>query len=175
MVKFTSIIGHKAFDKETGKILGVINDAVISKEKNILSGLFLSKNRVLSKRTFIEMESIDNILSDGVFINNKINKKFKIDKNKNKIISEILNKISVFTNDGDEIGKVSDFLIDEKSGRIEGFEISEGLSEDIYFGRKLLPIIGKVEFGEDIMTVNKECYEEIISKKGLKNYLEKEE
>jgi len=41
-------------------------------------------------------------------------------------------------------------LFDLKHGKIDGIEVSDGLLQDIVKGRSVLPLIGKVEFGEEI-------------------------
>jgi len=51
---------------------------------------------------------------------------------------------------GEDLGTAKDVLFDLKHGKIDGIEVSDGLLQDIVKGRSVLPLIGKVEFGEEI-------------------------
>jgi uncharacterized protein YrrD len=78
----------------------------------------------------------------------------------------------VFSKAGGEVGVVRDVIFDLRTGRIEGFEISDGLLQDVMRGRKLLPLIGKVELGREIAVVDTEAVEEMKETGGgLKNRL----
>ena len=45
-------------------------------------------------------------------------------------------------------------------------EVSDGLLQDIITGRNILPLFGKVEFGEENILVDKEAVEEMLSNGG---------
>jgi uncharacterized protein YrrD len=63
-------------------------------------------------------------------------------------------------------------IFDIQSGKIEAFEISDGILQDIIQGRRLLPLFGRVELGEEVAVVEKEAVDEMIdSGGGIKNKL----
>ena len=43
-----------------------------------------------------------------------------------------------FASDGQEMGKITDMLIDGRTGTIQGFELSRGIWEDLRVGREML-------------------------------------
>jgi len=57
-------------------------------------------------------------------------------------------------------------LFDLKHGKIDGIEVSDGLLQDIVKGRSVLPLIGKVEFGEENILVDNEAVEEMMETGG---------
>jgi uncharacterized protein YrrD len=69
--------------------------------------------------------------------------------------------LKVFSKEGGELGFVKDVLFDSKSGKVESLEISDGLFQDVLQGRKMLPLFGKVEMGEDFAIVGNEAVEEM--------------
>ncbi|HEY8348857.1 MAG TPA: PRC-barrel domain-containing protein [Clostridia bacterium] len=78
----------------------------------------------------------------------------------------------VYSKTGDEVGVIMDVIFDPRTGRIEGFEISDGLLQDVMHGRKLLPLLGKVEFGREFAVVDKEAVDEMKETGGgIKNML----
>jgi uncharacterized protein YrrD len=78
--------------------------------------------------------------------------------------------LKIFTRSGEELGEVKDVLFDNRTGMVEGVEVSDGLYQDIVHGRKILPLFGKVEFSEDILFVDREAVEEMTKTGGgIKN------
>lgn len=78
--------------------------------------------------------------------------------------------MKVYSRSGWELGVIKDILFDYKTGNIEGVEVSEGIYQDLSEGRKIIPLIGKYEFGEDILLVDNDAFEESISTGGgIKN------
>lgn len=81
--------------------------------------------------------------------------------------------LRVYSKSGEDMGVVKDVIFDYKSWTIDGVEISDGLIQDIVKGRSVLPLIGKVEFGESILLVDKEAVEEMTETGGgLKNIID---
>ena len=67
----------------------------------------------------------------------------------------------VFSKAGNEVGVIRDVIFDPSTGRIEGFEISDGLLQDVIQGRKVLPLLGKTEFGREFAVVDNEAVDEM--------------
>lgn len=81
--------------------------------------------------------------------------------------------LRIYTRSGEEIGVAKDVLLDFTHGKIDGIEVSDGLIQDILKGRNILPLIGKVEFGEENILVDSESVEEMMETGGgIKNIIE---
>ena len=74
--------------------------------------------------------------------------------------------LKVYTKTGQDLGVVNDILFDQKTGTIEGVEVSDGVLQDIVLGRKVVPLFGKVEFSSESMLVDKEALDEMTSTGG---------
>jgi len=78
----------------------------------------------------------------------------------------------VFSKEGEELGTVKDVVFDIRSKKIEGFILTDGILQDLLEGRKILPLFGKVEFGEELVVVDNEAVDEMeTSGGGIKNRL----
>ncbi len=73
----------------------------------------------------------------------------------------------IVTVDGTDYGKLHDFIFDDKSGELLKFVTTDGIIEDILRGRNVIPVIGKVEFGEDTIMIANEASQEISRKGGI--------
>ncbi len=73
-----------------------------------------------------------------------------------------------------EIGFIKDVLFDYRTGRIECVELGDGIIQDVLEGRRMLPIIGRVEMAKEHMLVSREAVEEIRQAGGLSRLLGKE-
>jgi uncharacterized protein YrrD len=59
----------------------------------------------------------------------------------------------VRTTDGDNLGMVTDFYFDARTGAIEGYEVSGGMFADPKTGRSFLPVPGMLKLEEDTALV----------------------
>ena len=67
---------------------------------------------------------------------------------------DYLSKTKVVTEDGVELGQVSDILFDSQTGDVVEFEISQGAVENIKSGRKTIPTRHVITIGQDAMIVD---------------------
>lgn len=157
-----------------GNKAGVIKDIIFSPENREVRAFLLEHKGLEIKKKVLMLKNILNLGDDAVIIDNpgcvdslgKASYKAEF-KDEGSILG-----LRIFTKSGEELGTVKDVIFDWKTGRIEGFEVSDGLFQDILQGRNVLPLFGKVEFGEDNVLVEKEAVEEMENTGGgLKNKL----
>lgn len=139
LLTFAKVKGAPIFVEGTGKIVGKIADLVLSKEKASVIGVFLFVKKWRAKHRFLLWEDIVrnekgnfSILSatalttmpDGVRRFSNGNERLH-----GKLIIEIK---------GDEIGIIEDVYFLPDSGKIVGYELTEGLFSDLKNGIKML-------------------------------------
>ncbi|HOJ10472.1 MAG TPA: PRC-barrel domain-containing protein [Clostridiales bacterium] len=81
-------------------------------------------------------------------------------------IDKKIEEVNVYSKSGKDLGIVKDILFDCKTGYIEGFELTDGLIQDIIEGRKVVPLIGKYEYGKDYLLVGNDIEQEITTTGG---------
>jgi uncharacterized protein YrrD len=62
----------------------------------------------------------------------------------------------IMTTDGRDLGKMTDIFFDEKTGVLEGYEVSGGMFADAYTGRSFVPAPKTVKIGQDVAFVEPE-------------------
>ncbi|NSW89171.1 MAG: PRC-barrel domain-containing protein [Firmicutes bacterium] len=190
MEKSRRIIGLPVIVIPGEKELGFVKDVVYNSKEKQVKAVIIEKMEGKSGTGLIMLEDINEISSDGILINKENEKRIeqyrykKGNKNYNKSktkktlkigCSEQLKEIKdtkIYSKSGNELGVVKDVLFDYRTGNIEGVEISDGILQDLMEGRKIIPLIGKYEFGEDGLLVDNDAVEEIIDTGGgIKNKL----
>lgn len=164
MQKFKSVLGLPVVCVEDGKKIGRVGNITFSpKTKGVLAIILERKGMELCHKA-IAIEDVVSLGNDAVIVNDiscirKLRKKDMVD-------SKDLKGLHIYTKEGRDLGVVEDILFDYKKATIEALEISDGLFADVFTGRSVIPLFGKVEFGEDSILVGEEAIEEMISTGG---------
>ncbi|MEA5534646.1 PRC-barrel domain-containing protein [Crocosphaera sp. XPORK-15E] len=67
--------------------------------------------------------------------------------------NNILKGTRILTIDGRDLGVMIDLYFDERTGEVEGYEVSGGLFADAYSGRSFVPAIQTLKIGRDVVFV----------------------
>jgi len=173
--KYSEVLGLPVICVENGKKVGVVKNIIFCpKKKKLLAFLLECKSYEFNKK-IIMTEDIVKIGKDAVIINEENTlKDFRKTKNTDEFIDkgEVIG-LRVYSKKGEDMGIVKDVMFDYKNSSIEGVEISDGLIQDIVKGRNVLPLIGKVEFGNEVILVDSDVVEEIMETGGgIKNIID---
>ncbi|MGE5327908.1 MAG: PRC-barrel domain-containing protein [Deltaproteobacteria bacterium] len=169
MVSYNKIIGLPLLMLNEGRKAGIAHEIVFDIDKNVIEGLI--NIEIGKKRSFIRLSDIK-ILEDKITVKDDKNMKNwdKSSSEEKKIVcgKELISK-KVFDFIGNELGYVYDIFMDFEIGSLEAFHVSDGIVEDLIEGRKIIPVLGKIELKEEGLFVGKESVEEFVDvKKGIK-------
>lgn len=175
MERYSEIIGLPVISADNGKKAGVVKDVIFSPLSKRAIAYLVEKPGYNFRKSVVLFNDILSTGKDAIIINNCtcISALSKFEKSEDfKSKGEIIG-LSIYSKKGENLGIVKDILFDNKTGSLEGVEVSDGLVKDIVKGRSVIPLFGKVEFGEENILVGMEAIEEIIeNNKGLKKILE---
>ncbi len=156
--------------------IGHIENIMLEPDKKVITGFLLEKrNRDLWPR-FFKFSQIQTIEADSI----KLKDTPQIEMlsgaaRKNYILAEDFINHSILDEKGEWIGRVVDFAFNPTNGILKEMIISAGLLDDIWHGRKSMPVLSNVEFSRELIHIDQEIKEEISSlDKGLKNWLDRE-
>lgn len=175
MERYSEVLGLPVICAANGKMLGIVKDIVFCpKERKVVAFLLERKGCEIRKRVVLIEDALslgkDALIVDDVDSVKELRKVEDGPEFKEK--GDILG-LRIYTKSGDDLGVVKDVLFDFTHGKIDGVEISDGLVQDIVKGRNVLPLIGKVEFGEENILVDSESVEEMMETGGgIKNIIE---
>ncbi|MFW5980118.1 MAG: PRC-barrel domain-containing protein [Halanaerobiales bacterium] len=152
MIKLKELHNLPVISMGNGALVGEVKDILISDDGENIEGLIIVQN----DNFFVPGEYIYCLGDDIVIIKSGENlilledKKNKINYAKNK---EIILGNSVINTSGKELGVISDLLIDEKLGKIVGYELSGGVIQDLWEGRNFLTVEENLYYGQDVVIV----------------------
>lgn len=168
IIKRESIIGLPVIDGNTGKRLGIVKDFYTGVGNTHLEGLYVTQKGWGKKGFDILFQDItigiDSVITEG---NNL--PKIKVNQENNENLKKLLKK-KVVREDGQELGFISDIILDPLTGRIEGLELSESVIDDLITGRQVLAYQPDEYNKGNVIVVTIEQADNITSyNKGIKN------
>jgi uncharacterized protein YrrD len=156
MLKGRDILDKPVVSYDTGDRFDKVKDLVFDQNSNQLVGLLLEEGGWLSSAKVILLKDVKAIGPDAVIVPSK---DCVISANEITVIEQILkhNNIlkgtRIMTTDGRDLGTMVDMYFDERTGSVEGYEVSGGLFADAYSGRSFVPAIQTLKIGEDVAFV----------------------
>mgnify|MGYP005840605977 CR=1 FL=1 len=168
MQRYSEVVGLPVICIDDGRRIGVVRDAVFCPVTREVRALILERKGYEIDHKVVLYEDILNLGRDAVVVNGvscavpmrKLEAGGRL-KGRMKI-----NGLRIYSKSGKDLGTVKDILFDGSTGKIEGVEVSDGLVQDLVDGRNILPLFGKVEFSDEIILVDREAVEEMVSTGG---------
>lgn len=153
IIKGDKILGLKIISIDTGKEIDTISDIIYDPKLNKVRGFVVSEGGWFKDAQVLLIENVKNIGADAVMVQSE-NVIRTPDQVQDRVMSiaehgHNLTKTKVITEDGTQLGIITDILFDSDSGQVEEFEVSQGLVENVKSGKKRFKI-------DDIMTVGEE-------------------
>ncbi|MBU9712530.1 PRC-barrel domain-containing protein [Evansella tamaricis] len=148
--------GAPVFFEKTRKPVGKITDLVLSHKTNMVEGYWVNDHRWWSKRHFLPLDKVVHEDADGMYV--------KQDTSLKTVVSFTQRFADgsghsfgkpVKERDGAMIGILEDVYFLPDSGKIIGYELSEGLYSDIKYGVKVIkPSSPLVETESSLIVLN---------------------
>lgn len=178
MENYSEIVGLPVVGIDHGTKIGTVEDILFCKKDRVVKALVLERKGIHLKQKVILLKDILNMGKDAVVVEDgrcliglSQVKKWEEFKNIGKLTG-----LKVYSKFGDDLGIVKDILFDYQNGAIEGVEVSDGIFQDVVSGRKVIPLFGRVEFGEENILIDREALEEIsFTGGGIKKIMEGKE
>ncbi|HHV45509.1 MAG TPA: hypothetical protein GXX53_01170 [Tissierellia bacterium] len=152
MIRYNRLITFKVIDKYSNQPIGSIKDVLYSEDYSRVDYLIIKNNKLIRNKFIVEYDGLCFNKDNKVFLANRLDTvDNKLDRYIEKTIEgyKLINK-EIKNEDGECIGFVRDVVINGKDGKVEGFIITEGLFEDLFYGRNYIPLI-------DTIYINEQC------------------
>ena len=150
-MKLQEMIGLAVFDVEDGKQVGKIQDFIVNDDWEI-EGIELENKGLFTNHVkIVQWQDIVAYGEDAVMIRNQqaVRKTGADDIKYTYLLGRSkLKEMSVLTEEGLLLGRVSDVYFDQELGNtIIGIEITDGFVSDLIEGRKWLPCTSDMSIG----------------------------
>jgi uncharacterized protein YrrD len=150
MRKGTDLINKPIIAFDTGEISGRVKDLVFDQNRNVLMAFLVEERKFLSSAKVLPISAAQSIGADAIITAARDNIVSASTLPEIEAILEhhnVLKGTHIMTVDGRDLGKMIDLYFDEKTGLIEGYEVSGGLFADAYTGRSFVPAVETLKIG----------------------------
>lgn len=158
IVKGTKVIGLDIYTVADGKQIGKVNDIVYDPHENKVLALITDEGGWFSDAELIMMSDVHNIGDKAVLVEKEDNVKKASDvPQKVNSIAKSDNDLTsnkIITEDGQNLGKITDIYFDTITGEVIEFEVSQGALLDAGSGKKTVKISDIITIGEDATIVS---------------------
>ena len=177
-LKFSKIINLPVIAAEEQEYMGNVIDIIFNPEQQKIIAIVFTNNKLLSSRKAIGIDKILSIDKNSVWIKDKkkiINSTLMLRNNKLKSYKTDFDNKKIYTDKKNDLGFINDVIFNTEIGTIEGFEISDGVLQDLIDGRKYITTMGMVDTRKESIFIAKENIGNIrYNGKGLRRILGKE-
>ena len=156
MRKGTDLFNLPVIAFTTGEKIERVVDLIFDAPSNAVLGFLVDDGGFFSKARVLPLNKVKSIGVDAVIVEDS---EVIVVADQDDRFKEIVQKDhglkgkKVMTEDGKDLGTVTDLYFDELAGRLEGYEVSGGLFADAYSGRSYVPAPMILKIGEDVLFV----------------------
>lgn len=138
----------------TGEQLGEVRELLYDTRECRLIGFVVADGGWLHGAKVVLMPEVREITGTAVVVEDRacVRDLSEIRELKTAICD--INGYNLITTDGSELGTIRDLLISPDKGKIEGYEISKGIIDDLLNGRSTVTVSGQVDIVGEQVVVN---------------------
>jgi uncharacterized protein YrrD len=169
MRKGKSVIGKPILSLADGARLQTVKDVILGGDNDSVVGLLADEGGFLASSLVVPIEEVASFGRDAVVV---ARRESVIPAKEAPGIASIVARhqsllgTRVFTETGDDQGKLNDVYFDEPTGRILGFELSGGVFADAAQGMRYVPVEELVRVGPDVAYVHPETAQLLEQQRG---------
>lgn len=179
LIKGNDVIGLKILSLKQGRQIDDVSDLVYDPQNHQVKALIVDKGGWFSDAKLILYKDVESIGKDAVMVKTTdvVRKASDISERVESIAKadNYLTKTKIVTDSGTDLGSVSDIYFDDKTGRVEEFEVSQGL-KNLQSGKKRVRVSDIVTIGEDatiVRAVAEARFEKQAQDQGLQGMINK--
>jgi uncharacterized protein YrrD len=157
MLKGSELINRKLITRDAGELVGKVRDLVVDQTGSRVLGILVEEGW-LGGPHVVRWPAILTVGEDSLIIDSKTSLVKASDDPEMKDVLDRGNAfagVHVTTTEGLDLGKFEAFYLDEKSGKILGYELSGGTGRKKH-ARSFLPTPAGFEPGKDVAFVSPE-------------------
>lgn len=156
MRKGHDITGLRVIGRNDGGELGRVLDLVFDTNADECVGLIMRERGTFHDAEVIPWEQIEAIGPDALIVRGEDSKVRLAEAPRIRAAMEQefhLTGHRILTTDGKELGSFGDVFLDEKSGRVLGYEVSGGFVSDTMSGKRYISAVAGPDIGRDVVLV----------------------
>jgi uncharacterized protein YrrD len=162
MRKGSDLIGLPIVAFDTGSRMDAVEDVVFDHDSNRVLGVIVDDGGWLRSARVVPFGDLQAVGPDALIVGSAAAVRGRDDAHEIRPVFEggnVLKGTRIMTTDGRDLGTMTDIFFDERSGALEGYEVSGGMFADAYTGRSFVPAPKTVKIGHDVAFVEPEVLE----------------
>lgn len=159
MRKGRDMLGKPVIAYDTGEKFETITDLVFDQVNNVLLGFVVDEGGWFNSARVLPLAQVQAIGVDAVIVPAKTSIAIANSIPEIEAVldhNNILKDTRIMTVDGRDLGTMIDLYFDDRTGKVEGYEVSGGLFADAYSGRSFVPAPQTIRIGEDVAFIPSE-------------------
>ncbi|WP_353892557.1 PRC-barrel domain-containing protein [Proteinivorax hydrogeniformans] len=172
MKRLNYLVGMPLLAIDKGEKVGEFCEGYISTLEHKLAGLILRKASIISQPYGV-LPSQVNVGESAIVLKEKEKPKI-LDLHEHCLPYARIKEKPIYSKNGENLGNIQDVLFLKETGQILGFEVSDGVVNDILNGRGIIPVPSSTIYGKDTIVVPNEVIDmakEQLTLQDLKKYI----
>ena len=166
LVKGKDVIGLKVVTLDKGEKLENVNEIVYDPQDHYVKALIIDNGGWFSDAKVILYPDIKSLGKDAIIVESDrvVKKASDVQQRIARIVKDdnFLTKNKIVTEDGTELGQVSDILFEPSTGKVRELEVSQGI-KNLQSGKKRVKVEDIVKIGTDVTIVKDFVREEMAT------------
>ncbi|HEX3032198.1 MAG TPA: PRC-barrel domain-containing protein [Bacillota bacterium] len=167
LIKGRKITGLPVIASDNGELLGYVRELLYAESGREVRGILLEEGTWLKGARLILWENLVSLNSQGILVPGRTAVLYSSDQDHlNALCNNRTGLCGTWltSSAGEELGTVEDIVLEPLTGKVTGYELSQGITEDLLEGRKeivlpenLTPVDGKLMIpGEQVQIIQPE-------------------
>jgi uncharacterized protein YrrD len=173
LIKGNDVLNLRVLSTSEGKEVGKVKDIIYDPQDHTVQALLLDEGGWFSDAKIIPFDQISSIGDDAVMVPDEraVRKAKDVSARVSSIAKDktYLTKTRIVTEDGTDLGRVSDVIFDDATGRVDQFEVTQGV-KDVATGKKYVFVKDIITIGEDatiVRSYTEESFQEQAKRGGI--------
>ena len=156
MRRVSEVIGNRVVTSDTGENVGTAVDLLFNPDGSHLIGVVLGRGVLGNEQGVLSFEAVQTLGHDVIVVRPPHpvwDRQQWEARGKNSLRSSVLTHKRVISADGRELGQVKDLCVDEHTGVLEGYEVTDSVFGALVHRRRIVRPVGNVVVGPDVVIV----------------------
>lgn len=160
MPKGRQLLGLPVIAVDSGEVLGQVEELLLDAEHRKLAALVVREGSWLKSPQIIRWPDVLSVGRDAVTVaDQSVLEAGSREKAAGEFLEHSVQKytgLRVVTADGNDVGTLEDVVVELPSGQVSGWELSDGLIQDLLSGRVCLLPQDILSFGKNAVVVSEQ-------------------
>jgi len=156
VIRADTLAGRPIIGSDTGRTIGRIVDALVIPESAAVAG-FVVRKGWMSPECVLRKGDVTTLGDDAVIVGSSVgllNPREWRDLNLHAVRTSTFKGKPVVTRSGDKLGTVAGIYLDERTSRVDAYEIAERAFAGLVQRRSMLPHSSDIAVGDDAIIVS---------------------